>query len=274
MIRYRIPIARVDALFISHIHGDHVFGIFGLLSTMAMSGRTAPLEIYGPVALGSILNFNRSFFGDFISFEIRFTPLRYNSPGGENAAPFLIRSTKALEVWAMPLLHGIDTFGYIFREKTPQRNVRKSAVECYGLTLTEIGTLKRGEDVMREDGQVLPASELSYLPYSPRSYAYVSDTAYFPRESQWLEGVDLLYHEATYCEEFAYKAKSRFHSTALQAATVARDAHVSRLLIGHYSSSCKDPQTYCDEARTVFPETYALSDGDEYTIPSRRVKLD
>ncbi len=274
MIRYHIPFSRIDAIFISHIHGDHVFGLFGLLSTMALSGRTAPLDIYGPVALGPVLNFNKSFFGDFLSFEVRFSPLKYNSPSGDLAEPFLIRSTKALEVWAMPLNHGIDTFGYIFKEREPQMNVRRSAIEKYGLTLTEIGTLKRGEDVVREDGTPLPASEISYRPYSPRSYAYVSDTAYFDKEAQWLRGVKLLYHEATYAEEFAQKALERFHSTTLQAAAVARDSHADTLLIGHFSSSCKDPEVYEAQARTIFPNTFALSDGQEFSVPLDRVKLD
>ena len=258
MVRYRVPMMKLDSVFISHIHGDHVFGIFGLLSTLGMKGRRTPLNIFAPVSFGPILKFFLSYYGDGIAFEIRFTPLKMK-------APEVILETKTAQVLAFPLNHGIETFGFLFREKEPMMNVRKEAIAEYGLTLTEIGALKRGEDVLRPEG-IIPNAAAAYKPFEPRSYAYVSDTAPFPEETEWLRGVTVLYHEATYLEELADQGALRHHSTTLQAASVARDAGAGRLLIGHYSSRTRESAPYEAECRKVFPATYAASDGDVYEI--------
>jgi ribonuclease Z len=174
--------------------------------------------------------------------------------------------TKSVAVTAFPLLHGMETYGYIFREKEPLWNIRKECIDRYGLTLTEIGTLKRGEDVVRADGSVIPCAEAAYKPYAPRSYAYVSDTAVFPGEPEVLKDVTVLYHETTFLSEHEDKAAARFHSTTRQAAEVAAASCVSKLLIGHYSSRNTDQNLYEAECREVFPETYAASDGDVFEI--------
>lgn len=265
LVRYRVPMQKIDSLFISHIHGDHVFGLFGLLSTLGMKGRTAPMNIYGPANLGPLLKFFLSYYGDGLSYEIRFTPLKMK-------APEVIYQTRSLEVSAFPLNHKIETFGYLFREKPPQHNVHKDAIARYGLTLTEIGTLKRGEDVVREDGTVIPVSEAAYLPYNPRSYAYISDTAPFPELAGWVKGVDLLYHETTYLQELEDQAQKRFHSTTLQTARCAKDAGVKRLVIGHYSSRNTNAALYEKECRTIFPETYAAADGSVFDVPFEKLQ--
>ena len=265
LVRYRVPMQKIDSLFISHIHGDHVFGLFGLLSTLGMKGRTAPMNIYGPANLGPLLKFFLSYYGDGLSYEIRFTPLKMK-------APEVIYQTRSLEVSAFPLNPKIETFGYLFREKTPQHTVHKDAIARYGLTLTEIGTLKRGEDVVREDGTVIPVSEAAYLPYNPRSYAYISDTAPFPELAGWVKGVDLLYHETTYLQELEDQAQKRFHSTTLQTARCAKDAGVKRLVIGHYSSRNTNAALYEKECRTIFPETYAAADGSVFDVPFEKLQ--
>ena len=262
LMQYGISPLKIDSVFISHIHGDHVFGLFGLLSTMGMTGRTAPLRLYGPVGLGPIVKFFLSYYGEGLSFEIRFTPLKMKRPE-------TICETRSAEILAFPLNHGIETFGYLFREKRPQYNVVKDAIARYGLTLTEIGTLKRGEDVVRPDG-IIPAAEAAYMPYEPRSYAYVSDTAPFPELAGWVHGVDLLYHETTYLGDLADQAALRHHSTTQQAARCALEAGVGRLVIGHYSSRCRDAAVYEAECRQIFPETCAASDGDVFDLPLRR----
>ena len=258
MVRYRVPMAKLEAVFISHVHGDHVYGLFGLLSTFGMGGRMVPLHVYGPANLRPFINFFLSY-NDWLPYEIVFHPVNTRFPE-------VVFETKSVTVTAFPLLHGIETYGYIFREKEPQWNVRKECIAEYGLTLTEIGTLKRGEDVLREDGTVIPLAEAAYKPFVPRSYAYVSDTAVFPGEAEVLKDVTVLYHETTFLQEHEDKAAARFHSTTLQAARVALDAGVSRLLIGHYSSRNLDHRLYEAECRTVFPETYAASDGDVFEI--------
>lgn len=259
LVQERIPMMKLDSLFLSHIHGDHVFGIFGLLSTLGMKGRQTPLNIFAPPAFGPILKFFLSYYGEGVAFEIRFTPLKMK-------APETILETKGIRVEAFPLKHGIETFGFRFLEKEPPFNVHKEAIERRGLSLTEIGTLKRGEDVLRADGSVIPASEAAYKPFVPRSYAYCSDTAPFPEEAAWLRGTTVLYHEATYLEEYTDQALQRNHSTTLQAAQVALEAGVGKLLIGHYSSRVTDASVYEAECRRVFPETYATSDGEHYDI--------
>ncbi len=259
MVRNRIPLMKLDTVFISHIHGDHVFGIFGLLSTLGMKGRLMPLNIFAPNSFGPLLKFFLSYYGDGLGYEIRFTPLKMK-------APEAILETKSICVEAFPLNHGIETFGFRFLEKEPPYNVYKEAIEKYGLTLTEIGTLKRGEDVLRADGSVIPLSDAAYKPFVPRSYAYCSDTAPFPEESQWLKGTTVIYHETTYLKEYEDQGALRHHSTTLQAAEVARDAQAQKLLIGHYSSRNTDTSEYQKECRSVFPETYATSDGDNYEI--------
>lgn len=269
LLRHRRPMMKIDSIFISHIHGDHLFGLPALLSTMGMKARTQPLNIYAPSNFGPLLKFYLSYFGEGLSFEIRHIPLQMKSPE-------VIYETKSLEIEAFPLKHKIETFGFLFKEKEPAFNVRKEKIEEAGLTLTEIGTLKRGEDVVRTlpDGSrlVLPLREFAYKPYIPRSFAYCSDTAPFPQLATWVKGVDLLYHESTYTDEYADQAAARHHSTAVQAARCALEAEAGKLVIGHYSSRNQDSEAYQREARTVFPETYAASDGDVFEIPLRKLE--
>ncbi|MGN0201674.1 MAG: ribonuclease Z [Candidatus Cryptobacteroides sp.] len=260
----RISLMKIESVFISHIHGDHVFGLFGLLSTMGMMARTKPLVIYGPVSLGPILKFFLSYYGEGIPFEVVHKALNVKEPE-------VIYHTKSLTVSAFPLNHKIETFGFIFRENEPPVNVKKWKIQEYGLTLTEIGTVKRGEDVIRAlpDGgeQVLTVSELGYKPYRGRSYAYCSDTAPFEKEKDWVKGVDLLYHEATYLAGQADLAALRYHSTTLQAASCALEAGVGKLVVGHYSSRNRNLKEYEAECRSIFPESYAAEDGSVFDLP-------
>jgi ribonuclease Z len=195
-----------------------------------------------------------------VGFEIRHIPLKAKEPE-------VIYDTKSFEVLAFPLNHGIETFGFLFREKKPQLNVWKHMLSRYEFTLTEIGTLKRGEDVVRENGEVIRCADAAYEPWVPRSFAYCSDTAPFPEEAEWVRGVDLLYHETTYLQEHEEMAAKRHHTTTLQAAQCALDAGVERLVIGHYTSRVRDISLFESECRTVFPETYAASDGSVFDIP-------
>ena len=265
--RSRINFNKIQAVFISHIHGDHVFGLPGLLSTMGMLSRIRPLSIYAPANFGPLLKFFLSYYGEGLAFEVRHIPLTMREPE-------VIYHTKSLEISAFPLNHVIETFGFLFREKEPQFNVKKWKIGEYGLSLTEIAAVKRGEDVVREmpDGSclTLPFEELGYKPFEPRSYAYCSDTAPFPEEADWVRGVNLLYHESTYLDELSDLAVARHHSTTSQAARCASEAGVGKLVIGHYSSRVKDVARYEAECRSIFPETYAASDLDVFDIPLQK----
>ncbi len=259
MRRMGISYLKIEAICISHIHGDHLFGLFGLLSTMGMLGRTAKLRIFAPKSFAPILKFYISYFGDGMKFDIDFQPLSMKSPE-------VIYETKSIEILAFPLNHRIETFGYVIREKPPMFNVHKDAIERYGLSLAEIGTLKRGEDVVRNTG-VISNSEAAYLPYVPRSYAYCSDTAPFPELAQWVKGVDLLYHESTFPVSMSDMAAATFHSTTLQAAECAREAGAARLVVGHYSSRFSNVVPFLDEIRQVFDNAVLAKEGDVLEIP-------
>ncbi len=259
MRRMGISYLKIEAICISHIHGDHLFGLFGLLSTMGMLGRTAKLRIFAPKSFAPILKFYISYFGDGMKFDIDFQPLSMKSPE-------VIYETKSIEILAFPLNHRIETFGYVIREKPPMFNVHKDAIERYGLSLAEIGTLKRGEDVVRNTG-VISNSEAAYLPYVPRSYAYCSDTAPFPELAQWVKGVDLLYHESTFPVSMSDMAAATFHSTTVQAAECAREAGAARLVVGHYSSRFSNVAPFLDEIRQVFDNAVLAKEGDVLEIP-------
>jgi ribonuclease Z len=227
---------------------------------MGMLGRSSDLDIYAPASFRPVLDFFLSSFGEGIKFGINFVPL-------EMKEPEVVYENRTVELIAFPLNHRVDTYGFMIREKLPPYNVHKEAISRYGLSLTEIGTLKRGEDVLRPDGSVVRSDEAAYVPYVPRSYAYCSDTAPFPELSRWIAGVDLLYHEATFPAEMSEMAEKTFHSTTLQAAQTALDAGAKRLLVGHYSSRFPSVDFYLDELKTVFPNAELAHDLDEFEIP-------
>ena len=258
--RAGVSFLKIEHICLSHIHGDHIFGLFGLLSTMAMLGRTAPLSIYAPRSFEPVLEFFRSQFGEGILYEINYVPL-------EMTEPEIIYENRNVELLSFPLNHRVRTYGFLVREKKPPHNVYKDAIAEYGLSLTEIGTLKRGEDVVRQDGSVIRNSDAAYIPYEPRSYAYCSDTAPFPELAGWIKGVTLLYHEATFPAEMEEMAEKTFHSTTIQAARTALDAGVGRLLVGHYSSRFPSVDFYLDECRAVFPDTELAHDMYEIELP-------
>lgn len=260
--RFGFSSLKFDSIFISHLHGDHIFGLFGLLSSMSMLGRTAPLFIYAPSGFGKILDFFLAQFGADFHFQVTHVPLSCKTPAE-------IFETGSVTVSAFPLNHGIETYGFLFEEKTPPRNVCKDKIGPFSLTYEEIGTLKSGKDVRRDDGEVLPCKDFTYIPFRPRKYAHCCDTAPFPREAEWIKGADLLYHEATFTSTHVKNGHEAFHSYASEAAAVARDAGVSKLVIGHFSSRYNDEelQEFEDEARIIFPETYIARAGANFAIP-------
>ena len=255
----KVSFLNIEHICLSHIHGDHIFGIFGLLSTMGLLARKAPLNIFAPAGFAPILEFFKSQFGEGLLFDIHFIPL-------EMKEPEVVYENRKTELLAFPLNHRVDTYGFIIREKMPQRNVRKEAISQYDLSLTDIGTLKRGEDIVRVsdsgEPQVIKNEEVTYYRYMPRSYAYCSDTAPFAELADWVRGVDLLYHEATFPEDMEEMAEKTHHSTTIQAASVAKAAGVKRLIVGHYSSRFPSVDFYLDQIKTVFAEAMLANDGD------------
>ena len=260
MRKYDIPLTKIDNIFISHLHGDHLFGLFGLLSTYGLMNRLAPLYIYGPKGLGQILEFFNIHFAEGVKYEIIFTPLSCQSPE-------MIHSTNNLEIYSFPLRHRGETYGFLFREKDPMLNVKRELIEEHSLTLREIGSLKQGEDYIREDGTILSAAEFAYKPWQPRSFAYCSDTAPFADLAKWVSGVDLLYHEATFADDLKELAKKTLHSTATDAAMCAKEAGAGKLVIGHYSSRYRNRSILCQQAREIFPNTHSAEEGKVFEVP-------
>lgn len=265
MKRFGLNPQRLHRIFISHLHGDHVFGLFGLLSTLGLMGRKKEIHLFGPEDLGPMMQAHFRFFGR-LPFELVF-----HVPGSGSGE--LCFEDEKVNVYSFPLEHRTPTFGYLFREKLKPLNVRKDKIAEYGLGLTDILKLKRGEDISRPDGEILPYGELTLPPFRPRSYAYLSDTRYIPGLAPILKGVDLLFHEATFSAEDTSLAGQTMHSTSVEAAKLARDAGAGKLLIGHFSNRYKDHGQLEREAREIFPSTFGVNDGDRYSIPLMRTPL-
>lgn len=263
LIRRGINPLRLRAVFISHLHGDHCFGLFPLIATLGLEGKRTPLDIYAPAPMGEILEYHRRYFWDDLPYEVKWHEVRTT----EHA---IIMQNNTLEVWSIPLRHRVPTAGYLFKEKQPGRNVDKFKIEKYGLSIAQIVAAKRGEDITLEDGEVIPNDELTYIPYQARSYAYLSDTAYSAKAAERVHSVDLLYHETTYSTSEAMFAKGRGHSTTIEAAKVAVKAEAKRLIIGHFSSRYKSHETLVEECRTIFPNSDIAAEGMTFNIEEKR----
>ena len=259
MARRGISALKRRAVFLSHLHGDHMYGLFPLLSTLGLYGRRTPLRIYAPRPFGEMLEC----FLRLCETNLPYTPEWVEVDTTKHQ---IIFENDTTEVWSLPLRHRIPTAGYLFRQKEPALNVKKYAIERYGLTVGQIVQAKRGEDVVLESGEVLSNDAITYRPYGALSYAYCSDTNYSARLARMVEGVDVLYHEATYAADMRKTAKERGHSTTEDAAKVAKMAGAGRLLIGHFSSRYKDLSLLLGEAREVFPATDIAAEGETFLI--------
>ncbi len=262
--RYHIKMSRIDNIFISHLHGDHVLGLTGLISTYNLLGRKKSLHVYAHPDLEHNLFSNIEFYLNDIQFKVQFhsiDPLRKD----------VIYDDGKVTVTTIPLRHRVPTAGFLFAEKRPLKNIRKECIARYGLSLADIGRIKNGEDYITPEGEVVPNDHLAYYSAEPRSYAYCADTLYSERVVGMVKGVDLLYHEATFAHEDAKLARATGHSTAAQAATVALKARVGKLLIGHYSSRYKDEKQLVQEAQAIFPNTVGVEDGSTFEVAEKRI---
>jgi len=257
--KYNIKYGRIHHIFITHLHGDHVFGLYGMLSSMNLSGRESPLSIYAPAGFQNILISHLSDFDIHLNYEIDFVPLMGKDPSG-------IYEDKNISVVSFPLKHRVPTFGFLFREKERERNIIKEAISKYSIPVSEIHKIKKGSDFQTPDGKHIPNGEITIDPPEPRSFAYCSDTMYFKRLSSFVRNVDLLYHEATFASDNKELAKKTGHSTAEQAAITARDAGAGKLIIGHFSARYKDVSCLLEEARKIFPDTVAAEEGSVITV--------
>lgn len=252
--RSRIHFAKINAIFISHLHGDHCFGLLGLLSTFGMLGRTSKLKVYAPMNYELLFKQQVEFFMQGLEYEIEFVPV-------DTEKHEVIYEDKSLTVETIPLCHRMPCCGYLFREKPTLPHIRRDMIDYYEIPISQINNIKNGADWTTPDGNVIPNERLVEPADPVRSYAYCSDTKYLPKLYKLVEGVSVLYHESTYTAAHQDRAKLYYHSTAEQAAMVARDAHVGKLLLGHYSARYNDEDILLREAKHVFENSYLSKEG-------------
>lgn len=259
MRRMRVRFGRLAHIFISHLHGDHCFGLPGLISTLGMLGRTGELVVHGPKEIESYLRPVMDLFCRGMEFEVRFNPVDTRSHS-------LVMEDRSLSVYSIPLKHRIPTCGYLFAEKPKEAHIIREMTDFYQVPVRCMKDIKQGLDYVTPEGEVVPNSRLTRPAAPPKRYAFCSDTAYNRSIIPIVEGVDLLYHEATFAECDLARAKETFHSTARQAAEIARDARVKRLVIGHYSARYEDLSELHREAEAVFPGTILGNEGMVITV--------
>jgi ribonuclease Z len=257
--RYGLKSQRLEAIFISHLHGDHYLGLVGLLSSLHLMGRTKELYLFAPPALQEIITLQLKHSDTVFRYNLKFHALDMQKGAS-------IYETNRLAVSTIPLQHRIPCVGFIIKEKPYPFRIRRAKLP-ENIRITEIAQLKQGKDVLHSDGKVkYSCKEYTLPPKRSRSYAYCSDTLYLPELSNAVKEVDLLYHEATFLNEKELNATNTFHATAGQAATVARDAKVKKLIIGHFSARYKDLAPLETEARKIFKNSFLAKEGKVFSI--------
>jgi len=257
--RMHIHFQKINHIFISHLHGDHFFGLIGLISSMHLLGRTKALHVYGPPELNDILNLQLQ-----VSCTELLYPLMFHPTQAETAE--VIYENEFLKVISFPMLHRIPTTGFLFEEKSGTRRIRKEVVDKLNIPVQYIPVIKKGGDFLDTAGVLHPNDELTIDPAPPRKYAFCSDTAYYEVIIPVLRNSDLIYHEATFLKDKSQNAKEKFHSTAAEAAMIAFKAEARKLLIGHYSARYDDLQPLLDEARSIFNNTDLAIEGQTITV--------
>lgn len=255
----RAPKQKLNQLFITHLHGDHVYGLIGLLTSYTLFNRQTPLDIFAPEGLEEMIAVQLRLSQCTLSYPVAFHVI-------DTTRHYLLFEDAYLEVYSLPLLHRIPTSGFLFCEKPRPLNIRPEKIAEYALDFTQIKQAKAGRDVVLSDGRLIPHTELTNLPAPLRRYAYCSDTAFDERLPAYLQGVDLLYHESTFDSTHEKEAEISRHSTAAQAAEIARRAGAGRLLLGHFSPRYPDEALLEAEARVVFPDCTAGREGRWYPV--------
>ena len=257
ILNMKIRRNRINHVFISHLHGDHYFGLIGLISSFALLGRLQPLHVYGPVALEEIIRMQLSLADTRLPFPFTYHPLTTDG---------IVLETNHYTVECFSTKHRIECRGFLAREKKQIRKINIEKVRANNIPVAAYSQLQRGEDYIREDGSVIGNTEVTIENAKPRSYAFSADTIYDEELIPLVKDVNMLYHEATYPHALEEKAKERFHSTSKQAANIASKAQVKKLLIRHFSAKFEDLNDFETEAREVFDNTELAKEGVTYLI--------
>jgi len=259
MCQMGVKANRLGHIFISHLHGDHCFGLMGLISTFGMLNRTAELHIHAQADLEKIMLPQLKYFCEGLSFDIIFHTIHPRKHE-------LIYEDRAVQVFSIPLKHRVPCCGFLFEEKPRDRHIIRDMIDFYHIPTWRIPKIKQGEDFVTEEGEIIPNDELTTASELPKRFAYCSDTAYSEKIIPIIQGVDCLYHEATFMEDEIVRSKQTEHSTARQAGEIALKANVKKLIIGHYSARYNNQQNLLKEAQAVFENTVLGEDLTTYEI--------
>lgn len=263
MRKFKVKFQKLNVILISHLHGDHYFGLVGLISSMRLLGRNRKLTIVCPEGLQKIIESQLEIGNTKLDFDINYIELQGNETR-------LVFEDKLIEILTFPLKHKIPTNGFLIREKEQERNMIPEMLNHPLLKIEYIHRLKKGEDVTTENGKVLKFLDFTVSPNPPRSYAFCSDTAYFEKIIPVIKNVNVLYHEATFSDQHQGIAKSTMHSTAVQAAKIAQQAQVGSLYLGHLSARYDSSDLLVEEAKTLFEKTVYVHDGMKISITDHR----
>lgn len=259
MRKFQMRMSKLHSIFISHLHGDHIFGLPGLISTLSLIGRKADLNIYAHKEIDGLIHPLTQYLGTRLSFKINIIPLQAD-------ARQLIFENGSLRIFSFPLKHRMPTNGFLFEEKERPRNVIREMIRFYNIPVKQIREIKEGGDFITSDGTVIRNEILTHPVRPQRRFAYCSDTAFYPEVATHIQQADLLYHEATFAESEAKRAGETYHSTAREAALVAKEANVKRLIIGHFSSRYNELDNLLSEAKAVFPNTELAEEGKTWEL--------
>jgi ribonuclease Z len=259
LIENHLSYQKIEAIFISHLHGDHYLGLIGLLTTMSMNNREKKLDIIAPKGLKEIIDVQCLYSKTILRFPIEFHVI-------DTLSNQKIWENELMEVFSIPLVHKIETSGFLFKEKPKKRNIIKEKIQLLDIAVEDIIAIKNGADFKDKNGQLHSYESLTYQPHIPKTYAYCSDTEYSETIIPIVSEIDLLYHEATFMDVHKARAAETKHSTTVQAATIAQKSNVKNLLIGHYSSRYENLDGLLDEAKGVFINTKLALEGDWYSV--------
>lgn len=261
----KVHFSKISAVFITHTHGDHCFGLMGLVSTFGLLGRTAPLHIYAPKEMEELFEIQKNMFCTTFEYGLIFHPV-------DTKQVSVIYEDRSLTVTTVPLNHRVPCCGFLFKEKSRLPHINREQIDYYGIPMSQLNNIKNGADWHTEDGETIPNARLTLPPDKPLSYAYCSDTKYIPELYKQIKGVDVLYHESTYMDADEKQAAKYCHSTARQAATTALNSEAGMLILGHYSSKYANEQQLLDEAKSVFKNTFLSNEMDLFDV-ERKCKL-
>ena len=257
--RSHIHFSFINHIFISHLHGDHCFGLIGMISTFGLLGRTAPLHIYTDKMLRKLMKEQLDFFCKELKYQVIFHDI-------DATKHQVIYEDNSITVHTLPQKHRIPCCGFLFTEKPKKRHIRRDMIDAYNIPEYKRRGIKEGEDYITPEGETIPNARLTTDADPSRSYAYCSDTLPCPENCPLIAGADLLYHEATFATNEATRAQATFHSTAAQAAHIATEAGVKKLVIGHFSSRYDDESTLLAEAQEIFPNSHLADEGQVFYV--------